>query len=212
MHVLIISHPIRIKLLDALTIQLNEHGMRYDVIVDEGENIKNNVIRALRKAKDRPLILQDDILLGKYFKENLTNIINAKPNDFLSLFALEKYINAREYNYYSLVYSSLLVQTVAWCLPFKYVKPLIEFLEGYDYNRDDELVSLFLKENKLFCYYPIPSFVEHIGRVSLTKENPPYRKANWFIEDKKWINKREEFIGDVWDYRHLKNKLNKFKI
>ena len=209
----IISHPIRKELLNALTIQLDEQSIDYIITTDKEDNIKNNVINALKKADTNIILLQDDILLGNNFLTNAKNAINAKPNDFISYFALSNYINAKQYRRCCFVYTTCLVQTVALSIPFKYIYNLIEFMEGYDYERDDEVISLFLKENNLKCYYTIPSLVEHIGRVSLTKENPPYRRANWFIKDFTWKNNgREEYVRDIWNYRMLKKKLEKFKV
>ena len=111
------------------------------------------------------VLLQDDCLVGKLFKDNIEALINVSLESIFSLFVP----NPNKHLYKSI--DSVILPTggavcgLANIIPVQYVKPYLEWWselsKSVSYKADDATLAVFAKTHNIRVLTTIPSIVEH---------------------------------------------------
>lgn len=139
------------------------------------------------------LVIEDDLLLCKDFALTLPKIIEAHPDDMISLWGgkslLSHYTQAHKLNssFFSRTYGT---SGQANILPTSKIIDLLKFSARYvkdDCVHDDVRLRLWQHERGLLTYNTVPELMSHIGwssTVSRFQNFPMYQDADWIGEEK----------------------------
>ena len=141
---------------------------------------------------DGMVLLEDDILLCKDFKNKVEALIAQRPNEVISMFESacsrgelhSEYRNGREFmwnqcNYYPREIGRI-ISDPKWMIPF------IEWFDkkgevwGYP---SDTYIGYVLGKNKIKYWMEVPFLVQHLDMKSNFKGRPSNRQSRYFIDD-----------------------------
>lgn len=186
----IMMHPSRTQYRDYLLDKLVDFG-KVKISMDRGLGILDTSRRAWEmfdKDSDYHLVIQDDAVIGKNFKENVLKQIEKKPTHAFSFYFGNRkrfYRTARLAAAQGGVEMNWLSWGVAICLPTMIIPEMLEFLgeiTGKLENHDDTAIAHYLKKIELPVWYPMPSLVDHRNEKSLVESDPGGgRRAYKFI-------------------------------
>lgn len=183
-------HPSRTQYRDYLLDKLVDFG-KVKISMDRGLGILDTSRRAWEmfdKDSDYHLVIQDDAVIGKNFRENVLKQIEKKPTHAFSFYFGNRkrfYRTARLAAAQGGVEMNWLSWGVAICLPTMIIPEMLEFLgeiTGKLENHDDTAIAHYLKKIELPVWYPMPSLVDHRDEKSLVESDPGGgRRAYKFI-------------------------------
>lgn len=184
----VMMHPTREKYKDYLLSKLGD----IPIIMDRGKGVWDTARRAwlsYDKNADYHLVVQDDAIVGKDFKERLEKEIRRHPNCAINLYFGNRkrlYKIAEKELKNGGVRMDWLSWAVAVCLPRKIIEGMVGYCDNMKIleNHDDTRISHYLLKIGMGVWYPLPSLVDHRWQEpSLIESNEGVRKrhAIYFI-------------------------------
>jgi len=173
-------HPSRAQYRDYLLEKLADFG-EVKIAMDCGKGILDTCRRAWEMydaSADYHLVIQDDAIIGKNFKENAIKEITAHPGCAFSFYFgnRKRFLKtAKKADANGGIEMHWVSWGVAICLPTRIIPGLIDFfgtIKGRLINHDDTAIANYLQKIKMPVWYPMPALVDHRQEKSLVESNP----------------------------------------
>ena len=167
------------------------------------------------------LVMQDDNELCPNFKEYLSKIINARPNDIIMLTNLDymkedEYIKELKSPYIPISHH---VSGNALIIPVKYIDEVFGWLDRTypeiekGNPHEDAAFAFWAKQAKVNCISTIPSIVQHIGDESSLCDYDYLQRCAYFSDWDKadWSNDLLNPTKEIFEYHKAINTKSNIK-
>lgn len=185
----VMAHPSRKEYFNYLREKLGDVPFLID---EESRGTAWNCERAWRAydpSADYHVVIQDDAIIGKDFKDKAMKLINEVINEHGKI-AFNFYYGTRakfrEEAAEALKRGYIIKERPHWgvaiCLPTCEIENMLKFWNTVSNPQDDKRISQFLKSRNIPVYFPIPSYIDHRHELtSLVGDPGTMRKAFNFI-------------------------------
>lgn len=165
--------------------QLDEsfNQIDYELLIDDKHDPVASFISQLVYINDyNAVLLEDDVILCKNFKERIENVINQNPTDIINFFTNPLIYFTTQYSLdfcynQCTFYPQGISEKIAVEMIDLLDSNLIKFKEGYD-----SLESRALKRLQIPHLKYRPSLVQHNDKKSLITKSSPDRITPYFID------------------------------
>src|SRR4030095_7425856 len=168
-------------------LRLEDPDLRLDIIKDvRGEGCWPTHKRALRAARDalHQLLLQDDLALCRDFVASVKEVICARPNNLIALYANTHAVHrARARRERWVEKPGLCGPAMIW--PTAWINEFLDWQDAHidrGFPWDTVRVSMWLIKTSKRVFATVPSLTEHVGCGSSTIGlNGRSKVASWFL-------------------------------
>lgn len=167
--IVIMAHPERKEWAEELSKKLNA-----PVVYDRINNIWDTCRRswlAVDTSAEYGLILQDDSIIANDFIKRAEALLT--EDTVYSFYAgklLATKINRAVQRKESVVYSGMIFNEIAICMPTKYINEMVKYSDVREAKTDQEIAK-WARSKRLKICYPIPSLVDHRDGESIFYRN-----------------------------------------
>lgn len=176
----------------------------YELLIDKEHKIKEIFIEQLKTINDDVVLMEDDIILCRNFKERIEEVINNhKDEDIINFFSLPikfYYSRYKLFSYNQCVYFSKNI-----------LNEIINFYEGKKVNNytPENYIQNFLKSKLVYTYRPC--LVQHIDIDTLLNHTRRLnqRRSIYFIDYLEDLGISYEEANTEENTKHLTDYMNK---
>lgn len=132
------------------------------------------------------VVLNDDIEVCNGFTEICTKMINAHPDDVITLFPYQ--FMHRQLGLEKLLTPYVVSNTLSGCgiiMPVKYIVPCFKWIDDHYSNpqEDDYHIQLWATANNIRMLTTIPATLQHIGDDSIFNPQAPIRRTDYYEQN-----------------------------
>lgn len=150
----------------------------YELLVDKDHRIREIFTDQLVSIMDNDVVLlEDDVILCRNFKERIEGIISLHPNEMINFFSYP--------NIYFLSDYKLFISNQCTYYPKEILRNIVKCLSNFKYRKvytPEEYIQFYLGGKRV--YNPRPCLVQHIDKKSILDKHPvPVpRRTPYFID------------------------------
>ena len=190
------------------TLERNLHQsfnqLKYELLIDKEHKIKEIFIEQLKTINDDVVLMEDDIILCRNFKERIEEVINEhKDEDIINFFSLPMIFYLSKYKLFS--YNQCTYYSKS------FLEKVIEFYNDKNICNytPENYIQNFLKTNEVFTYRPC--LVQHIDTNTLLNHTKrlTQRRTPYFIDYLEDLNISYEDARTKENTQKLKDYMNK---
>ena len=132
------------------------------------------------------VVLSDDVEVCNGFTEICTQMVNAHPDDVITLFPYQ--FMHRQLGLEKLLTPYVVSNTLSACgiiMPAKYIKPCFDWIDKHypDAQDDDYYIQLWATANNIRMLTTIPATLQHIGDDSIFNPQAPIRRTDYYEQN-----------------------------
>lgn len=132
------------------------------------------------------VVLSDDVEVCNGFTEICTQMVNAHPDDVITLFPYQ--FMHRQLGLEKLLTPYVVSNTLSACgiiMPAKYIKPCFDWIDKHypDAQDDDYYIQLWATANNIRMLTTTPATLQHIGDDSIFNPQAPIRRTDYYEQN-----------------------------
>ena len=173
----------------AQKLSLSEDHVHYDDRPNGGSvmyTAKKAWLAEIPDGVTHRVVLSDDVEVCNGFAEICTQMVNAHPDDVITLFPYP--FMYRQPGLERLLTPYVLSNTLSGCgiiMPVKYIIPCFEWIDEHYINpqEDDYHIQRWAIANSIQMLTTIPAILQHIGDDSIFNPQAPIRRTDYYEEN-----------------------------
>lgn len=152
----------------------------YELLIDKDHNVRKEFANQLDSISDNDVVLmEDDIVLCRDFKNRIEKIISEHPNEIINFFSMPKDYYQSGYRYFAYNQCTYYPKEVLKDIVNRFK---VKWKRTHFNTTPENYILIYLRGKKVFTYRPC--LVQHIDNYSLLqqKQKDGLRRTPYFID------------------------------